>query len=579
MNTLLLAAFFYLMTGSYLAARGVEWHRIAAILRASVPVTVSLAVVFALFALVGGWEQAEALAAAAMLGLMVSASRRARDEILGAITPAGIVLLNVAVNMAGFLGPLPMNFAWLAMQIPVPYGPLRIALNLLVLYAPALLALFLMHRGPRGGAFLRFFLGLWVCWVGIAALAGPGWHALKAFRLDDPSSWLISSLAAYAALHLGMLALNLMAVAFESRGEHAESIARSVRVDSMRPIYAILMGIALWAAARQLMRLELSPDTTAAVILAVPFAVGELLARRRASPELEAADERLRTAGPALKAAAGVALVAVFLAAIGLGLWRSPERLPGYGGHMFVNTVTGTAWDPHKGTSILIGYAEPDRHASLRRGLERDGIPFAVQSLNGREVFRVKAAHRAAALRVRAAIDSQPSAPAAKAAAVGVRSPDSPPPRRSMALVGAPRDEAFTAWLTAKGEKWRIQTFAGVPHALWEDLPGSEIMVHAFDMEQAGRPLGIDHYATEISARRSSSGLDPNRSATFDTAEHRLRFERWLQANDIAFRHVEDQGRLYVVFDSQFMNTVNEYVQEWSYRCRKQSPPPADGSC
>lgn len=260
----------------YLFSRGVERRLILRIVTVAAGVGLGFAIIISV--LVGAFR--DVLGVCAMVALLYFAAYYARSQILGAITPLGIILLNVAANLAPADGPMALTFAWVASVIPLPYGPLRVGLNLLVLYSPGLMALFLLVQGPPGSPLLRYVLGGWVCWVGIAAVTGPGWQMIKDFHYDQPIDWLAAALVAYAALHVTMLALNLV-ISLADERDGPRSMARTVRVDRMNPVLALGLGLAFFAAARAFLARSGSDDFKTGTLIAAAFIVASVLAPRR----------------------------------------------------------------------------------------------------------------------------------------------------------------------------------------------------------------------------------------------------------------------------------------------------------
>jgi hypothetical protein len=279
MSLLMSAVVLYAVTVVYLFIRGVGVRQVAAIVASGIGSGLLLGIVGFVLLPFGA---AASIAVFSMVMLILSAAHMAREQVLGQITPLGIVFLNIAATMAPGYGPLPLSFAWLAALIPVPYGPLRVALNLLILYWPSLLALAALRRGPPGHPWVRLLLGFWVCYVGIAAVAGPGWSVASQFRLDQPSQWLACFAAAFAAIHVAMLGLNFL-LALTGKDEAATvSIARSVRIDDMALWRASAFGAAFWVAAYVLARLPLRFDHSG-IVIAAAFVLGMLLERRGAA--------------------------------------------------------------------------------------------------------------------------------------------------------------------------------------------------------------------------------------------------------------------------------------------------------
>lgn len=314
------AVVLYAAVALYLWRRGVDLPRIVRIVKMGLAGGLAGAVVLGL----AGWFVI--VLPCAMVALLVSAAYYARSEILRSITPAGIILLNVAGNLAPVDAPMALNFAWIASLLPLPSGTLRQALDLAILYSPSLAALVLMVRGPPGNPALRYVLGVWVCWVGIAAVAGPGWSMLSDFRADQAGDWLAAAFVAFAALHVTMLALNV-AISLGDDYDGARSIARSVRVDAMTPWIAAAIGAAFWIAAYLSLGLPIRDELKATLIFAAAFGAGAAIAAHRApfAPTLDSVSRgSMGQAGTLVFCVALVGGIAYWLSSHGVGLSRTP---------------------------------------------------------------------------------------------------------------------------------------------------------------------------------------------------------------------------------------------------------------
>jgi hypothetical protein len=286
------AAIIYAVMIAYLLVRGLPARRVLQIVATGIfgglLLSYTLGLVYFLIVLV---KPAETIAVFSIAMLLISAAYFAREQILTSITPVGIIFLNIAANFVDFDGRLPLSLGWLAALIPIPYGLPRIALNLIVLYSPALLALAALRRGPPGDPWVRLVLGAWVCWVGIAALAGPVWNAISQFRADNPMQWLVCIAAAYAAVHVSMLALNLLFVLSGNDDNSARSIARSVRIDHMPVLRALLIGAAFWAGTYVFVGLPLAGQYKAGLAIAAAFVLGSMM-KSRPAPDLRVEAEQ-----------------------------------------------------------------------------------------------------------------------------------------------------------------------------------------------------------------------------------------------------------------------------------------------
>ena len=343
------AAILYAAVPLYLWRRGVDLPRIARVVK---------------MGLLGGLAGALMLGFAAwfvivlpcaMVALLVSAAYYARREILGSITPVGIILLNIGANLAPVDGPMALNFAWLASLVPVPSGALRQALDLAILYWPSLAALVLMVRGPPGNPALRYLLGVWVCWVGIAAVAGAGWSIVSDFRAEEAGDWLAAAFVAFAALHVTMLALNVV-ISLGDEYDSARSMARSVRVDATKPWIAAAVGAAFWIAAYLSLELPIRDELKATLIFAVAFGAAAAIAARPvpiASTQDDVSRWPLAEVGTGMFYVALLGGIAYWLSSHGVGgLSRTP-----------VDAVTGRVAAPEHSAKLEL---PPGRHVRMR---------------------------------------------------------------------------------------------------------------------------------------------------------------------------------------------------------------------
>jgi hypothetical protein len=323
MNLALSAVVVYTLVAAYLLIRGTEVLRIAKVLALGVGAGLVMSYTLGLmYYLIVLQKPVQTISVFSMLMLPFAAILVAREEILGTITPLGIILLNVAANAADRVSSVPLSFAWLLPYVPLPYGPVRLPIDLFILYLPSWGALWMLHRGPPGRPLLRYLLGAWVCAVGVLSIVGLGWKTISGLRLDDPSGLLASAFAVYAAVHALLLALNLFAsVGGGSEDEAAaRSIARSVRVDRMPVGRAAAIGLAFWAVAFAWMRTPLSPELKASVVLGVGFALGPLLARRSGGWASDA--DEVAPRGYSLSTAALLAMAAGLALVLGVWAWR-----------------------------------------------------------------------------------------------------------------------------------------------------------------------------------------------------------------------------------------------------------------
>lgn len=526
------AVVFYVIVAAYLAARRVEPRRIGLILAAGLGVglllSASLGVVYFLIVLV---KPVETLSVFSMIGVSLAAAYFARDEILGTITPLGIILLNIAANFADRYSAVPMSFAPLLQWVPFATSPLGLPLRLLVLYAPSWIALWLLHRGPPGAPLLRYLLGAWVCFIGIVSVAGPGWAVMSGFRIDEPARWLASGFAVYAALHMLMLALNLFAGVAGGEEDRARSIARSVRVDATPPLRALLVGLAFFAACFIWTRLPLAGELKAGGLLAAALALAPLLARLPQGVP-EPGDDGLAARGLPLGLTGRLVFFAVVVGALVLWLWPgldpSPPRVP--------------AAAPPK--DIVLQYHEPRLQAALKQGLSGAAIPYKVDSHRGREFLRVAVEHREAVKKVTEAIEGPPL-----------------PQNRAMQFTKPGLQQSFSAWLERKGVKWEVVHKQLQPYFVVEGVPGHEMLYMAFSDSERDKRLGIDYHGVYVVTRRPGADLDPQRVAAFESAEHRARFEAWLRARGIEPTRAAHDGVDFVAWRDAAPDLLAQYVR------------------
>ncbi|HET7730612.1 MAG TPA: hypothetical protein VFK48_11325 [Usitatibacter sp.] len=402
MSLPLIAVAAYVAVAAYLHRRGVPPRRIARILGAGLlGGLVAAAVLGTLYFLIILARPVETISVFCILGVLCAAAQMAREEILGTITPLGVILLNVAATFAAGASPLPMSLAGLARLLPLPPGPALTAASIAIGYAPAWIALYLLRRGAPGHPLLRFLLGAWCCWIGIAAIAGPGWSAMAEFRTGEPARWIAAGFAAFAAVHLVMLALNLVLV-FSARDEQgAWSLARSVRVDSMKASHALGIGVAFWALSFAWARTPFAYDLKAGALLAAAFALGSLLARGpAASGEAPAAMQPEPRPFP-LGLVVGFGFPLAIVAAIGLWAWRDLSSEARLAEEVPFDVPAGTTLRVADGSfgAVKLRYPELELHAELKRRLYEQGVTYAVSTVDGSEVLIVGARDRSLALK------------------------------------------------------------------------------------------------------------------------------------------------------------------------------------
>jgi hypothetical protein len=540
------ALFLYVVVIAYLAARGVEPRRIARIvlyaLLAGVIAAYTLGFVYFMIVLL---RPVETISVFAIAMLFISAAIYAREEILGTITPAGIVLLNVAANVSPADGPLPLSMLWLATLIPVPYGPVRVALNLLVLYWPAVVALLLLRRGPPGAPLLRFALGAWVCYVGIAAVTSPGWQVVSNFRVDEPARWFAAGFAAYAGVHLVMLALNLIAAIDDKVA--ARSLARSVRVDRMRPWHALAAGAAFWLACVLFLRwLSIAPELQATAIIAAAFGLGTLLAPRAEADR----DDGVEHSGVLPWAGVAFLYVAIFG---GFAFWAWLDTRPSRPAatQLRLDPSTGTQVEVRQVPGALLRYPEADLHSLLKQSLAKEGVPFEVAKIRGNEYLRVAEEHKPAMQRAIAAIEG----PAL-------------PNGRAMPFEGQPRQREFVEWLTRKSVKWEMVKKRRDTYVVWEPGPRHDRLYNAFDESYRRAWMGIDYHALFVIAPgEGDPAIDLARAAAFESPAQREPFVEWLGKRRVATQIVARAGRQFVVWESPEADLLQQYVGHMVDKC------------
>ena len=396
------AVILYAVVASYLSARRVPWTLIGRILLTGLAMGMGAGLLtpfVAGFLLSDPPPPPDIFAICSMAGLLLVAAYLARDHILGTITPAEVVFLNIAANLAPPAGPIPINFLWLARLLADPSGETSLALNLLVLYWPALFALWMLAWGPPGNVGLRLILGIWVVWIGMGIVSGPAWEVVGEVRLDHPAMWVASGIAVYAVMHSLMLAINLFMAQVD---DNAVSIARSVRVNGMKPWLAAGCGIAFWAASYQFVGAahRLSPEIVAACLVAAAFGLGSLLAPL--FPARKADDPALEQDSQGLGGLVTAALVVV--AFFGSVLWsthafdrRSFQRAR-------VDPATGESGNVRVIYPMYIRYPDDRRQAIVAQRLAKAGVPYARTRKDGVEHLVVGGEHQAAVLKVLASI-------------------------------------------------------------------------------------------------------------------------------------------------------------------------------
>lgn len=531
MNLALSAVVVYTLVAAYLFIRGAGFSRIAKVLAlglgAGLVMSYTLGLMYYLIVL---QKPVQTISVFSMLMLPFAAILVAREEILGTITPLGIILLNVAANAADRVSSVPLSFAWLLPYVPIPYGPVRLPIDLFIMYLPSWAALWMLHRGPPGRPLLRYLLGAWVCVVSALSIVGLGWKAISGLRLDEPSALLASAFAVYAAVHALLLALNLFAsVGGGSEDEGAaRSIARSVRVDRMPVGRAFAIGLAFWAVAFAWMRTPLSPELKASVVLGVGLALGPLLAGKPG--ERPAGADEVAPRGYSLGTAALLAVAAGLALVIGLWAWRD----------LNAQAARQTA-SAQPSNEFILQYHEPALQDLLKRRLDEAGVPFRVDMYRGREFLRVANEYRERANAVSAQIDGPPL-----------------PKSGGMQFSSPGRQAAYSAWLDRKGVKWEVVTKQLKEYFVVEEAPGHEFLYTAFNESENDR-LGVDYYAIYVVARRPGVDLDLQRIAVFAFPQQRDAFESWLRGKGIGPRRVTREKVEFVTWQSAEPGLLAEY--------------------
>lgn len=552
----------YGVVGAYLLTRGVEVRRIAVIaamgLAGGLLLAATVGMVYFAIVLV---KPVQTIAVFSILSLLFMAAHWARQEILGTITPLGIVLLNVAANLAPWYGALPLSLAGLAQLIPVPPGPVRTVLNLLVLYAPSLAALWLLWRGPPGSARLRFLLGAWAVWVGIAAVAGPGWSLVEGSGDRDPARWMAAGFAAFAAMHLVLLALNLMIAVSDETGEASRSIAHSVRVDRMPMKWVVGAGVAFWVAAYIGVRLAIAIDfaVTSAALLAAAFGLASILSR--AAP---VARDDAPPAG-SLSLAAPLAAYGAVFAGFALLVWWSADPAARAAANRPVNPTTGTSIGYERQPGLRARYEEPDLHEEMKALFAQANIPFTTQRIGGKEYVMVDEAHRAAAKEALKAIEGELPG----GGGVQFRDPA--------------REKAYTDWLEAHGVKWRKVRRRHEHFLVVDDGPRHGWLARAFDDELLAKSANVDYHALYV-VRQDANPLLADGVAAFRSTESQERFVKWLEGQGASPRVVSSGPGGFVEWQPLKPKLLEEYIRHASHQCwlaereRLGAPPPA-GRC
>ena len=325
------AALFYAVTVAYLLARGVGPRttlKIVALgLGAGLAVAYTLGLLYYGIVLV---KPAATIAVFSMIMLPIAAVTEAREKLLAAITPLGIVLLNVAVVFVPPTGPLPLSFGALAGWLPLQGAP-GVAAGMAIVYLPAWIALLALRRGPPGDPVVRVLLGAWVCWVGVAAVAGPAWQAIDAISWDSPGAVLAGLAASYMGVHLLMLALSFF-MFFTGDDVAAQSLAASVRIDTGRPLVALAIGVAFWVALWLFLHLTLPREQFGALVLAIALGLAGVLPSRMPSPAPPVPEEPREPPPPLPKLGfvantlvVGAASLAIAYLLWRLQAWRSAE--------------------------------------------------------------------------------------------------------------------------------------------------------------------------------------------------------------------------------------------------------------
>lgn len=534
MDVLLASALAYAVTCGYLAIRGVDRARIVGIvakgLAGGLLLSASIGVVYFLIVL---QKPAQTFAVFSVIALLFVAAREARAEILDTITPLGIVLLNIAVNFAPWPGPVPLSLGWLTDWIPVPPGFVKTALIVLGLYAPALLALWMQWRGPPGHPWARFALGAWVCWVGIASVIGPGWAAFMDIEAGDPRTWIAAALAAYFLHHTVMLALNLLSTATGKDDDAARSIARSVHVDRLPLSWMLGIATAFGVAAYVFRRLVIAWDfeVTSTIMIAAALWLGFVVARRGPTAAAQPAP------GLASAGRAGVFLMLGVFVAFAFMQVHLPHRDTRAG------SATGHHPAPRMPPELMLHYKEPELHAELQSLLKRDGVPYTLRKIGGKEYVRVEKEHREAAQRV---VDE-------------IRGPASL--GHNVQFKEEAREREFTAWLERHGVGWRKVRRLDERYLQWDDGPHHGWLLRAFNDERDAKAAGVDYHALYV-VLRNPSPLTMDGVAAFVTPAHHERFASWLRDQAVAHRVVDRGGVRFVEWDPPPAGLLQAYIRQ-----------------
>jgi len=248
----------------------------------------------------------------------------AAAHIHGSLTAVGIVVLNVAVNLAP-PGKVPASLAWLVAFIPIPEGALRVTLNLAVLYLPALAALGLLAKGPPGGARTRLLLGAWLCLVGVASLLGPVWQLLASEAGSGLVLWAAFAILGVLGVEVVVLFVSFL-FALTGSEPNIEALVRSVRV-GRESVPLALATVAVFALlARQLLNLPLSDETKSSAVLGAGWIVAAGFAMRR---DEAAADEPLPDVVQSALPSARRLLLAVAIGVFGCLMVFAVLNVPG----------------------------------------------------------------------------------------------------------------------------------------------------------------------------------------------------------------------------------------------------------
>lgn len=622
----------YAVVIAYLIARGVGLKQILQIAASGIfgGLVLAYTLGFGYFAIVLV-KPAETIAVFSIAMLLFGAAYIARDHILGSITPLGVIFLNIAANFFPGDGPLPLSFAWLAALPPIPYGALRVALSLIVLYLPALFALAALRRGPPGDPWLRLLLGMWVCWVGIAAVVGPGWTTIAEFRVHSPVQWFACIALAYAATHAAMLALNLAFVVSDKDDASARSLVRSVRIDRTSPARALFLGAAFWLGMYLFARLPMSDSIKASLAIAAAFGLGELLARKPApdstgdAPEISEQSQQEKRR-PILGDLRHVGGYLAFLGIFGFISYLTWERQESRRGDW---ESKGDFTDDDFGTElVLLGFGSVTTLAlamiacALYEGLSGKGARrgsvylTAVALFLGYRAFATplsplwsppsltdqlaraqQAARVPSGMFLRDENAAQHSDLKARLDAAGVpytvRRPDGRkeflhvaeehrsaakevlaaiegPPlpfNRSGRFHDATMQQEFTAWLTTKGVKWEMVTKRYEEYVVWDAVPGHECLSTAFENTRRSAWIGIDYYALASVRTASHCELVRMPRAAFEGPNYRDSFIAWARTQDVRLKTATLHGYEFVEWEPPRDDLLNEYIGVMRGKC------------